>query len=100
MKSGTKSGEKRRDFYGFKPTVKNWYKTCKLFRREEETVINKLRLGHTRVMHGYIFDYERNVREIPKCEKLYLRSSSYGKRCYCEGIDWKCNSIFERNMNL
>ena len=35
-----------------KPTVKKWSKIYKLSRREE-VVINRLRLGHTRVTHGY-----------------------------------------------
>ena len=30
-------------------------------------MINRLRLGHTRVTHGYIFDYESGFERQPMC---------------------------------
>ena len=39
-------------------------------------MINRLRLGHTRVMHGYVFDYESGFERqlmCPWCEMELLR---------------------------
>ena len=55
-----------RDFYELKPTLQKWAKTFKLSRREE-VIINRLRLGHTRVTHGYLFDYEGGFIQQPMC---------------------------------
>ena len=35
--------------------------------RREEVVINRLRLGHTKVMHGYLFEYEDGFIHQPLC---------------------------------
>ena len=45
-----------RYFYEVKPTLKKWAKMFKMSRREE-VVINRLRLVHTLITHGYLFDY-------------------------------------------
>ena len=62
--------EERRDFYELKPMVKKWFKIYKLSRREE--VINRLRSGHTRVIHRYIFDY----------------ASGFERQLMCLGVRW------------
>ena len=58
--------EDRKDFYELKPKVKKWPKIYKLSRREE-VVINRLRSGHTRVTHWYIFVYKSWFERQPIC---------------------------------
>ena len=35
--------------------------------KREEVIINRLRLGHTLVTHGYIFDYENEFKRQSMC---------------------------------
>ena len=35
--------------------------------RREEVIVNRLRLGHTRVTHGYLFKYEDGFIHQPMC---------------------------------
>ena len=49
--------DENRDFFELKPTTRKWAKIYKLSRKEE-VVINRLRLGHTRVTH----DTSSNMR--------------------------------------
>ena len=55
-----------RDFYELKPTLKKWAKMFQMSRREE-VIINRLRLGHTLITHGYLFDYEDCFIQQPPC---------------------------------
>ena len=62
---GNKEKESR-DFYEVKPTLKKWARMFKMSIREE-VVINRLRLGHTLITHGYLFDYEDGFIRQPPC---------------------------------
>ena len=59
--------EKRRDFYLLKPKTEYWSEDTRKRTRRDEVVINRLRLGHTRLTHGLMFDPELQ-RARPPCE--------------------------------
>ena len=58
--------DENRDFFELKPTTRKSAKIYKLSRREE-VVINRLRLGHKRVKHGFLFEYEDGFIHQPMC---------------------------------
>ena len=59
--------EERRDFYLLKPKTGYWSEDTRKRTRRDEVVINRLRLGHTRLTHGFMFDPELQ-RVLPPCE--------------------------------
>ena len=57
--------EENRDLKCLKPLPKKW-ESSKLHRREE-IVLNRVRLGHTRATHGYLFETEVLNSIMPLC---------------------------------
>ena len=50
--------EEGRDFYLLKPKTGYWSEDTRKRMRRDEVVINWLRLGHTQLTHGFMFDPE------------------------------------------
>ena len=53
-----------------KPKPEKWRRSTKT--RREEVIMNRLRLGHTRLTHGYLFDGEPQRRICRWCNDAFL----------------------------
>ena len=67
MSSGRRVGERTGETYLLKPKTWYWTEDTRKRTRRDEVVINRLRLGHTRLTHGFMFDPELQ-RVRPPCE--------------------------------
>ena len=62
---GTRWSAETRDFKSLKPSPKKWEPPG--LNRREEVVLNRIRLGHTRATHGYLFETELLNSVMPPC---------------------------------
>ena len=68
QKWNTEWNEKKDKLKGIKPDTRPWieHDRCKKY----ETVINRLRAGHTLLTYGYLMEY----RPVPECELCHIHT--------------------------
>ena len=78
-----------------KDTINPWLSSCQPKNRREETILTRLRIGHTNLTHGYLMCTPHDP--VPVCNTCNVRISVKHILTECQDFAQQRNLLLKRN---